>query len=336
MDRFFDIKRTKMVDEASAGHVRLPLTSSILRFVLVFMIGSLISSFIQSIPLVMYIFLKTDLLATTLNSLSGNIGTEQMLAEINDVITNLPPIFTVVSLFCTVATAIASVFYCLKIEKRRLPSMGFRKGKAGMEYLTGMLIGLLMYGLTFLIAYASGSVSVKLNPDGIAPIIILFFLGYVVQGAAEEILTRGYLMVSIARDYKPWIAIIFSASMFMILHAGNPSVSPLALINILLYGILMGIYVFKRGNIWGACAIHSMWNFAQGNIFGSYVSGTALMPSLFVMEYDPARVWANGGAFGLEGGISATIVLLVSIGIALTLKTNKNEISVLELSIDNA
>ena len=214
--------------------------------------------------------------------------------------------------------------------------MGFRKGNAGTEYLVGAIIGLVMYALAFLIAYASGSVTVKLNPNGIAPIIILFLLGYVVQGAAEEILTRGYLMVSIARDYKPWIAIIFSASMFMVLHAGNPSVSPLALINILLYGILMGIYVFKRGNIWGACAIHTMWNFAQGNIFGSYVSGTALMPSVFVMEYDPTRVWANGGAFGLEGGISATIVLLAGIGAALILKTNKNEVSVLELSMDNA
>ena len=60
------------------------------------------------------------------------------------------------------------------------------------------------------------------------------------------------------------------------------------------------------------------------------------MPSVFVMEYDPARVWANGGAFGLEGGIAATIILLAAIGIALMLKTNKNEISVLELSLDNA
>ena len=325
-----------MIDEAADGHVRVTLTSSILRFVLVFMIGSLISSLLQAIPLTIYLFLKTDVLSIALNAVNGGMSTEEMMAEIYAIVIDIPPIFTVIALICTVATAAASIFYCLKIEKRRLPSMGFRKSKAAMEYFSGMLIGLVMYGLTFLIAYASGSVTVKLNPDGVAPIIILFFIGYVIQGAAEEILTRGYLMVSIARDYKPWIAIIFSASMFMIMHTGNASVSSLALINILLYGILMGIFVFKRGNIWGACAIHSMWNFAQGNIFGSSVSGTSLSPSVFVMEYDPSRVWANGGAFGLEGGIATTIVLLAAIGIALALKTNKNEISVLELSLDNA
>ncbi len=336
MDRFFDIKRTKMIDEASLAHTHTTLTSSILRFVLVFLIASLISSVLQSIPLGIYLILKTDFLRTMIGVFAGEIGTEQALEVINGIVNDIPPVFMAISLFCTAVTAIASVLYCKIFEKRKLPTMGFRRSNAGLEYATGMLIGLIMYGLTFLIAYVSGSVTVKVNPQGVAPIIILFFLGYVIQGAAEEMLTRGYLMVSIARDYKPWIAIIFSSAMFMILHTGNTSVGALALINIFLYGIFMGVYVFKRGNIWGACAIHSMWNFTQGNIFGSYVSGNSLTPSVLVMEYDPSRVWANGGAFGLEGGIATTIVLLCAVGASLMLKTKKSEISVLELNLDIA
>ena len=57
--------------------------------------------------------------------------------------------------------------------------------------------------------------------------------------------------------------------------------------------------MFKRGNIWGACAIHSFWNFAQGNIFGSYVAriyksvelneeGTEVVDSKKLHKYDAA------------------------------------------------
>jgi len=336
MERYINVKRTRMIDEASLGHTPTLLTTSILRFVLVYLIASLLGGLVSSIPLGIYLLTKTDFMQVVVDSASGALSTEAYLEKIEEVLTNIPPVFIAINLFCTVSSIAAAVFYCKVIEKRSIATMGLRRGNALAEYMAGAGIGVAMYALTFLIALACGSVSVKLNPQGFMPIILLFFVGYVIQGASEELLVRGYFMVTVARDYKPWIAIIFSSTIFSILHAFNAGVSILALINIFLFGIIMGVYVFKRGNIWGACAIHSFWNFAQGNIFGSPVSGTATTPSVFIMEFDMSRQLANGGAFGLEGGVAATIVLIIALGICLLLKTKKSELSVLEKPLDIA
>lgn len=336
MERYISVERTRMVDEASYGHIPTPLTSSLLRFVLVYLIASLLSGIVSSIPLGVYLFTRTDFMQVVSDATNGTITNEVYLEKIDSILTNLPPVFSLVMLFCTVTSIAAAIIYCKLIEKRSIASMGIRKGNAFAEYMAGAGIGVIMYALTFLIALASGSVSIKLNPQGFMPIILLFLVGYIIQGASEELLVRGYLMVTVARDYKPWIAIIFSSTMFSVLHAFNVGVSILALVNIFLFGILMGVYVFKRGNIWGACAIHSFWNFAQGNIFGSFVSGNSATPSVFLMEYDPSRQLANGGIFGLEGGAAATIVLVIALGLCLLLKTKKSEVSILESPLNVA
>ena len=330
MERYISVERTRMVDEASYGHTPSSLTSSLLRFLLVYLIASLAGGIISSVPLIFYLYAKTDFMQIVSDAASGAISQEAYIERIEAILTELPSEFILINLFCTVTSIIAAVVYCRFIEKRSIASMGLRRGNAFAEYMTGVGIGIVMYALTFLIAFASGSVSIKFNPQGFMPVILLFLLGYIIQGASEELLVRGFLMVTVARDYKPWIAIIFSSTMFSLLHAFNTGVSILALINIFLFGILMGVYVFKRGNIWGACAIHSFWNFAQGNIFGSYVSGNSTTPSVFLMEYDPSRQLANGGMFGLEGGAAATIVLVIALGLCLLMKTKKSELSILE------
>ena len=330
MERYINIKRTKMIDEASRFHKPDMLIGYIWKFGLVILIAMTASSIIQTIPLVLYLLIKTDIFALAAQVANGSMTQDEYLNACMNMITDLPVWFIILSLFLTVTSIIAAIFYCKKFEKRSVASMGLRKGNIAGEYLVGTAIGFLMFGLTFLIAYATGTVELKLNPDGFAPVIILFLIGYIIQGASEEIMVRGFLMVSIARDYKLWIAIVVSSVAFSMLHLGNNSIGFLALINITLFGIFEAIYICKRGNLWGACAIHSMWNFAQGNIFGSSVSGNAYTPSVFIMSYDPERVVANGGAFGLEAGVASTIVLLVAIGVALLMKTKEKELSELE------
>lgn len=330
MERYINIKRTKMIDEASGFHKPDMLISYLFKFVLVFMIASTASSIVQAVPMILYLIIEKNFFGYALQLAEGSITQDEYVEITNQLLSELPYWFIIVSLFLTAITILASVIYCTKFEKRSIASMGLRKGNAIGEYLVGVFVGVAMYSLAFLIAYVTGSVELRVNPDGFAPVILLFLLGYVIQGAAEEILVRGYLMISIARDYKLYIAIIVSSVAFSMLHLGNNAISMLALINITLFGIFEAIYICKRGNIWGACAIHSMWNFTQGNIFGSSVSGNAYTPSLFIMSYDAERTIANGGDFGLEGGVAATIVLLVAIGVALLLKTNEKELSDLE------
>jgi membrane protease YdiL (CAAX protease family) len=150
--------------------------------------------------------------------------------------------------------------------------------------------------------------------------ILLFLLGYLLQGMSEEVLVRGYFMVSLGRANSIGWAVIMSSLMFAMLHIFNAGLSVLAFINLALYGLMMALYMLKHESIWGVCAIHSAWNFVQGNVFGVQVSGMPLTESVFATELTGSH-WITGGDFGLEGGLAVTVVLLA--GIALVWLTKR-------------
>ena len=99
--------------------------------------------------------------------------------------------------------------------------------------------------------------------------------------------------------------------------------SVLAFLNTALFGVFISLYMLRTDNIWGACAIHSIWNFAQGNLFGCLVSGMNVNSSLLISESDLARAVTNGGEFGPEGGLAVTIVLLIAVMCVVYIPTSK-------------
>lgn len=70
----------------------------------------------------------------------------------------------------------------------------------------------------------------------------------------------------------------------------------------------------KCENIWVVGAFHSLWNFAQGNIYGIQVSGNSLQPAILNSSNVKGHGLINGAGFGLEGGLGVTLVL--GLGIA--------------------
>lgn len=334
----FKIKKTKMLDEAVLGHKRQGILKVSLIFVLVFFIGNMLSSVIQSVPLTIYSFsaiFSSEEYHTLIGQLeSGSISleeyTELATSLITSIMTSLPFWVTLITLFSTALVIVTSIVYCVKFEKRPITSMGVRKKDIAKEYLIGMGIGAGMFALSYLFAYLCGAVTISVN-SYISPFIILFFLGFVIQGASEEFLVRGYYMISLARDTTIPVAIGLSSIFFGLLHIANAGFTFIAFINIVLMGIFLGIYVFKRGDIWGACAIHSTWNFVQGNIFGARVSGIIIDKSVFVTTYNEDLSFISGGSFGLEGSLCVTLILLVSILLVLLVGTKKSEVSDYEI-----
>lgn len=232
------------------------------------------------------------------------------------------------ALFATLATVGTVLLYCLAVEKRSLASLGFiRRGAAG-EYAVGLLGGLALFGAGVLICVAAGTLT--LTPADPMPswrILLLFFVGFLIQGMSEEMLCRSYLMVSLSRGCPLWLAAIINALFFSLLHLGNPGVTVIALVNIFLFGLFASLLTLRRGSIWMVGALHSMWNFAQGNLFGIPVSGLGGIASPVRAEMTEGT-WqslVSGGSFGLEGGLAVTAVLAVACGAVLLLPTKRSE-----------
>ena len=102
---------------------------------------------------------------------------------------------------------------------------------------------------------------------------------------------------------------------FAALHAGNPHVTPLALLNIGLAGAVLGWLFWSGGGIAGAWAFHAVWNWGL-SAFGLPVSGMALGTPLVATGFVGAgRPLLSGGAFGPEGSLVSTLVLSALLGV---------------------
>ena len=77
--------------------------------------------------------------------------------------------------------------------------MGFVKKNALKQYFIGLFIGFLMFSICVGICVVTGT----LKYDGIViggnvAFVILFFFGFLFQGMNEEVMLRGYFMVSLS------------------------------------------------------------------------------------------------------------------------------------------
>jgi hypothetical protein len=134
-------------------------------------------------------------------------------------------------------------------------------------------------------------------------------VGWIVQGAAEETLTRGFLLPIFGVRLGPAWGILISSLLFAALHLLNDNLGWIALLNLFLFGVFASLYAIREGGLWGVFAIHSIWNWAQGNIFGLEVSGEDFGATTIFNLKETGPDLITGGLFGPEGGLIVTIVL---------------------------
>ncbi|MBR3419727.1 MAG: CPBP family intramembrane metalloprotease [Oscillospiraceae bacterium] len=222
------------------------------------------------------------------------------------------PGYMTMMLYCTIVSIIINILIYKLIERRTGRTMGLTKHRCVSDYLIGGVFGLAMFSAVIGLNYAAGAVRVGSSdaPMNI-PLMLLFAGGWMIQGFSEEFAFRGFMMMSAGTYKKPWIAVIFSALMFGAAHIGNSGSTVSGVLNVALFGVIMSLYMLRTDSIWGPAALHSVWNWAQGNFFGLKVSGMDVGASFLHFEQTDNAAWMNGGSFGLEGGLGTTIVLVV-------------------------
>lgn len=127
----------------------------------------------------------------------------------------------------------------------------------------------------------------------------------------EELAFRGYLFQKLLAYSRP-AAYVFSGLVFAGVHGKNDSVSWLALANIALAGIMLGLAYEIWRRLWFPIGLHLAWNLASGPFLGYEVSGYRSPLTVFrTVGIGPALL--TGGGFGLEGSIWATAVEVAAV-----------------------
>ncbi len=131
---------------------------------------------------------------------------------------------------------------------------------------------------------------------------------------SEEVVFRGVPLLVLARALGRGTAIVLVAVGFALVHLVNPNVTPLAIGNIALAGVFLGLAFYAPGGIWTAWGAHLGWN-AMLAALDAPVSGLPFrIPFLDYDAGDPA--WLTGGPFGPEGGLSSTLALTIAVLVA--------------------
>ena len=229
------------------------------------------------------------------------------------------------SLYSTVIVAAGFILYARIVERRPLRSIGFTRKGAVASYLKGFVTGLAMLAAAVGICAATGAIVFN-GVSARIPVALMavWLVGFMFQGLEEEITLRGVLLTGAAARIPIAAAVILNSVVFAALHLFNNGISVTAVCNLTLFGIFASLYFLRTDNIWGIGALHSAWNFAQGNLFGIPVSG--ITPEISVLNFSPSGCpLINGGEFGLEGGLAVTAVLAVSTLTVIFLPHDKKE-----------
>lgn len=222
---------------------------------------------------------------------------------------------TLFTLVFGLATAVLAVFtyrWIVRKTEHRVPEE-IAKNRAALG--RGLIIGVGLFACVIAIIALSGGYEV-LGWGSLAGAIALF--GFSAAAAVtEELVFRGILFRIVEGRIGTWGALTLTGLLFGLSHLFNAHATLWGAIAIAVEagGMLAACYAATR-NLWVPIGLHFGWNFAEGGIFGTDVSGTNAPEGLLhgVMSGPTAL---SGGEFGPEAsvysllaGVIVTIVFM--------------------------
>lgn len=245
----------------------------------------------------------------------------------------IPPRFLLALMATQPFALLFAVVLCRRfLDVRSFASLGVRSRNVP-QFFSGAFCGFLAIAFLFGLLWISGNVHIaglseralEIGPSGIALRLLFWALVMLGVGLSEEIVFRGYAL----HNLSAWLgldkvglgaAAIIQAVLFALIHMGNFAQSPTpekmasawqAMPNIFLIGLFLALCALKTGSLWFPIGFHAAWNFFLGSVFSLPVSGLATF-RLLQTEVSDAR-WLTGGAFGAEGSVLLTVLIIVMI-----------------------
>ena len=200
------------------------------------------------------------------------------------------------------------------LDKRPFADLGFHPCRGWLlELLLGLTLGGVQMATILCVEWAGGWLAVQwLDGAALARGLIDALLNvglFSMVALGEELMFRGYLQVNLREGIGSLPALLITSLLFGLLHAMNPNLNWIGLINIALAGLALGYGRMVTGSLWLPVAYHFSWDFFQGAVFALPVSGVRYGGLLSVIDRGVAPT-ITGAAFGPEGGLIGTAVFL--------------------------
>ncbi|MGA9944648.1 MAG: type II CAAX endopeptidase family protein [Candidatus Cybelea sp.] len=223
-----------------------------------------------------------------------------------------------------VLVLVALIIFVERFTTGRSPAeIGFDPARIVPDTAKGLALGAALFSAVVLELALSGHYRVVAVHFTWALVASALF--FALGAALEELLFRGVLFRLIEEWTGTWIALAISAALFGAAHALNPGATWASSLAIALEaGVLLGAAFVVTRNVWFPIALHFAWNFLEGPIYGTQVSGRASGSDLLVSHISGPS-WLTGGKFGPEAGAAAIVTCLIA-AVALLVHATRNSL----------
>jgi membrane protease YdiL (CAAX protease family) len=223
------------------------------------------------------------------------------------------PSFVVATLGTFGAAAVANAIALRIYERGQLADIGLGWTAASRRNLAVGILGGIGAALVVLV------VPILLRIADLAPVpndhfrwpsLVFVSIVLLFGAVGEEMLFRGYAFQVLVKAIGPFATILPMAVLFGLAHSDNLNFSWLALMNTILWGVVLGYAFIRSGDLWLPIGLHFGWNWTMP-LLGANLSGFTMGVTGYSIQWKIGGLW-SGGAYGPEGGLltSATAVAL--------------------------
>ena len=252
------------------------------------------------------------------------LGKNMLVGETFD-----PQTITLMMYYGYIIVIAITLLYWKFIEKKTLSEMGITK-RIG-NYFVGIIAGVLLLAVSLAVILMTGSITYHGVYENInIPVILLFFGGFIIHGAMEEILCRGLVLHALKEKTSLALAVAVSTVLFIIPHwsslfAGEIIYGIIGVANLCLISFIFSALTVRFKSIWAACGLHSFWNAILYSVLGLNLSGNdETVTAIFNLQSVGENVW-NGGMYGIEASVITAIVLAIAAVLLWIPKRRNNE-----------
>jgi uncharacterized protein len=210
------------------------------------------------------------------------------------------------------SAAVANAIVVRIYERGRLSDLGLAwNATSGREFLVGAGLAAAAVLAIVVAPVIAGVARFEAAPSVEHRWASIFFIAIVLLfgAAGEEMLFHGYAFQLLIRSIGAYATILPAAVLFGLAHIGNENANLLGILNTMLWGILLGYAYIRTRALWLPIGLHYGWNLALP-LLGSNLSGFTMGVTGYALHWSAGNLWSGGG-YGPEGGLPATLIVIV-------------------------
>lgn len=202
-------------------------------------------------------------------------------------------------------------------EQRPVRSVGFGAATDRPAMARGFGIGVGVFALVTVVLTILGAVhltpteSGPVRFDALLPALIMVPL-WLFMAAAQEALSRGFLLQVTGLQLAAWAAILGQAVLWAIVRAASAGTTDLmTLINLVGVGVVLAFVALEQGSLWLALGLQAGWSWFETSVLGILTVGGPEPQSILSLVPTSAS-WLSGGQDGIVASPVVTLAMIAA------------------------